>query len=88
MEEGGDASLEARPGVLLVGAPGVGKRTILSRLIGTELPDTSDLSSGGKLTPSTTLLIFPFGQHILRKGFLSARSLIWTSWLLSLWSSI
>ncbi|VAH36506.1 unnamed protein product [Triticum turgidum subsp. durum] len=45
MEEGGDGSLEARPGVLLVGAPGVGKRTILSRLIGTEVPDTSDLSS-------------------------------------------
>lgn len=33
MEEGGDGSLEARPGVLLVGAPGVGKRTILSREI-------------------------------------------------------
>ncbi|XP_037479294.1 uncharacterized protein LOC119356443 [Triticum dicoccoides] len=46
MEEGGDGSLEARPGVLLVGAPGVGKRTILSWLIGTEVPDTSDLSSG------------------------------------------
>jgi hypothetical protein len=33
MEESEAGSLEARPGVLLVGAPGVGKRTILSREI-------------------------------------------------------
>ncbi|XP_040379085.1 alpha- and gamma-adaptin-binding protein p34 isoform X2 [Oryza brachyantha] len=44
--ESGDGSLEARPGVLLVGAPGVGKRTILSRLLAAEIPDTHDLSSG------------------------------------------
>lgn len=31
--ESGAGSLEARPGVLVVGAPGVGKRTILSREI-------------------------------------------------------
>nr|CAB3485553.1 unnamed protein product [Digitaria exilis] len=41
-----EGSLEARPGVLLVGAPGVGKRTILSRLLAAEIPDTHDLSSG------------------------------------------
>lgn len=41
-----EGSLEARPGVLLVGAPGVGKRTILSRLLGAEIPETHDLSSG------------------------------------------
>ncbi|CAM0903182.1 unnamed protein product [Alopecurus aequalis] len=46
MEESGAGSLEARPGVLLVGAPGVGKRTILSRLLAAEIPDTHDLSSG------------------------------------------
>uniref|UniRef100_A0ACD5UE56 Uncharacterized protein n=1 Tax=Avena sativa TaxID=4498 RepID=A0ACD5UE56_AVESA len=46
MEESGVGSLEARPGVLLVGAPGVGKRTILSRLLAAEVPDTHDLSSG------------------------------------------
>ncbi|KAM0910677.1 hypothetical protein ACQ4PT_013996 [Festuca glaucescens] len=46
MEESGAGSLEARPGVLLVGAPGVGKRTILSRLLAAEVPDTHDLSSG------------------------------------------
>ncbi|RCV35109.1 hypothetical protein SEVIR_7G225200v4 [Setaria viridis] len=41
-----EGSLEARPGVLLVGAPGVGKRTILSRLLAAEIPDSHDLSSG------------------------------------------
>ncbi|CAN6236041.1 unnamed protein product [Urochloa humidicola] len=41
-----EGSLEARPGVLLVGAPGVGKRTILSRLLAAEIPDVHDLSSG------------------------------------------
>ncbi|KAL5213580.1 hypothetical protein ABZP36_002732 [Zizania latifolia] len=44
--ESAAGSLEARPGVLLVGAPGVGKRTILSRLLAAEIPDTHDLSSG------------------------------------------
>uniref|UniRef100_A0A0E0DHP6 Uncharacterized protein n=1 Tax=Oryza meridionalis TaxID=40149 RepID=A0A0E0DHP6_9ORYZ len=44
--ESGAGSLEARPGVLVVGAPGVGKRTILSRLLAAEIPDTHDLSSG------------------------------------------
>ncbi|KQJ84220.1 uncharacterized protein LOC100844433 [Brachypodium distachyon] len=46
MEESRAGSLEERPGVLLVGAPGVGKRTILSRLVAAEVPDTYDLSSG------------------------------------------
>ncbi|CAL5015239.1 unnamed protein product [Urochloa decumbens] len=41
-----EGSLEARAGVLLVGAPGVGKRTILSRLLAAEIPDVHDLSSG------------------------------------------
>ncbi|XP_062184085.1 uncharacterized protein LOC133888020 isoform X2 [Phragmites australis] len=41
-----EGSLEARPGVLLVGAPGAGKRTILSRLLAAEIPETHDLSSG------------------------------------------
>ncbi|KAL6651272.1 hypothetical protein ACP70R_010197 [Stipagrostis hirtigluma subsp. patula] len=41
-----EGSLEARPGVLLVGAPGVGKRTILSRLISAEIPEAHDLSAG------------------------------------------
>lgn len=41
-----EGSLEARPGVLLVGAPGVGKRTILSQFLGAEIPDVHDLSSG------------------------------------------
>ncbi|RLM74851.1 uncharacterized protein C2845_PM15G19700 [Panicum miliaceum] len=41
-----EGSLEERPGVLLVGAPGVGKRTILSRLLAVEIPDAHDLSSG------------------------------------------
>ncbi|TVU16026.1 hypothetical protein EJB05_39573 [Eragrostis curvula] len=41
-----EGSLEARPGVLLVGAPGVGKRTILSRLLAAEMPEAHDLSSG------------------------------------------
>ncbi|WVZ86867.1 hypothetical protein U9M48_033586 [Paspalum notatum var. saurae] len=41
-----EGSLEARPGVLLVGAPGVGKRTILSRLLAAEIPEAHDLSSG------------------------------------------
>ncbi|CAN6276714.1 unnamed protein product [Urochloa humidicola] len=41
-----EGSLEGRPGVLLVGAPGVGKRTILSRLLAAEIPDVHDLSSG------------------------------------------
>ncbi|KAK3141693.1 hypothetical protein QOZ80_4BG0337190 [Eleusine coracana subsp. coracana] len=41
-----EGSLEALPGVLLVGAPGVGKRTILSRLLAAEIPEAHDLSSG------------------------------------------
>ncbi|KAK3143885.1 hypothetical protein QOZ80_4AG0306210 [Eleusine coracana subsp. coracana] len=41
-----EGSLEARPGVLLVGAPGVGKRTILSRLLAVEILEAHDLSSG------------------------------------------
>ncbi|CAL9165679.1 unnamed protein product [Musa hybrid cultivar] len=43
---GGSGSLETRPGVLLVGSPNVGKRTLLSRLLSIEFPDTSDLSTG------------------------------------------
>ncbi|KAJ4799720.1 Ras-related protein Rab-8A [Rhynchospora pubera] len=43
-ETGG--SLETRPGILLIGSPNVGKRTILSRLLSIEIPETHDLSSG------------------------------------------
>nr|GLL26205.1 uncharacterized protein LOC109177887 [Ipomoea trifida] len=38
--------LEKRPGVLIVGAPNVGKRTLLSRLLSIDLDDTPDTSSG------------------------------------------
>lgn len=40
------ASLEKRPGVLIVGAPNVGKRSLLSRLLSIDLEDTLDTSSG------------------------------------------
>ncbi|VFQ65225.1 unnamed protein product [Cuscuta campestris] len=40
------ASLEKRPGVLIVGAPNVGKRSLLSRLLSIDLEDTPDTSSG------------------------------------------
>ncbi|XP_073002597.1 uncharacterized protein [Typha latifolia] len=43
---GGEGSLESRPGVIFVGSRNVGKRTILSRLISIDIPDTPDLSSG------------------------------------------
>lgn len=39
-------SLESRPGVLLIGSPNVGKRTILSRLLSVDIPDTTDLAGG------------------------------------------
>lgn len=41
-----DGSLETRPGILLIGAPNVGKRTILSRLLSIDIEDASDLSEG------------------------------------------
>ncbi|XP_020096205.1 uncharacterized protein LOC109715544 [Ananas comosus] len=43
---GSPGSLEARPGILLVGSPNVGKRSLLSRLLSIDIPDTHDLSSG------------------------------------------
>ncbi|CAH9080531.1 unnamed protein product [Cuscuta europaea] len=39
-------SLEKRPGVLLVGSPDVGKRTLVSRLLSIDLEDTTDTTSG------------------------------------------
>nr|CAB3488033.1 unnamed protein product [Digitaria exilis] len=75
-----EGSLEARPGVLLVGAPGVGKRTILSRLLAAEIPDTHDLSCDvlcqGWTIQSITQLISPSGLLILVKSFLLVPSLI------------
>ncbi|ONK71046.1 uncharacterized protein A4U43_C04F4150 [Asparagus officinalis] len=41
-----DGSLERRPGIFMIGSPNVGKRTLLSRLLSADVPDTSDLSGG------------------------------------------
>lgn len=38
-------SLEKRPGILMIGSPNVGKRTLLSRLLSVDLEDDSDSSS-------------------------------------------
>ncbi|KAJ6811592.1 uncharacterized protein M6B38_135705 [Iris pallida] len=43
---GGSGSVESRPGVLLIGSPNVGKRTLLSRLLSVDIPDTDDLAGG------------------------------------------
>lgn len=43
---GGSGSVESRPGVLLIGSPNVGKRTLLSRLLSVDIPDTDDLVGG------------------------------------------
>ncbi|WOK98846.1 hypothetical protein Cni_G07558 [Canna indica] len=43
---GSSTSIENRPGVLLIGSPNVGKRTLISRLLSVDFPDTSDLSTG------------------------------------------
>ncbi|KAJ3678645.1 hypothetical protein LUZ60_002448 [Juncus effusus] len=43
---GSAASVETRPAILLIGSPNVGKRTLLSRLLRTEITDTNDLSAG------------------------------------------
>ncbi|KAG0490163.1 hypothetical protein HPP92_007026 [Vanilla planifolia] len=46
IEEAGSVdSLQGRPGVLFIGCPSVGKRTLLSRLLSIDIPDTSNLSS-------------------------------------------
>lgn len=42
----GSGSVESRPGVLLIGSPNVGKRTLLSRLLSVDIPDTDDLAGG------------------------------------------
>ncbi|XAR73665.1 hypothetical protein NMG60_11007711 [Bertholletia excelsa] len=39
------ASLEQRPGILMIGSPNVGKRTLLSRLLSVDSEDASDSSS-------------------------------------------
>ncbi|PKA52118.1 Ras-related protein RABD2a [Apostasia shenzhenica] len=41
----GAGSLESRPGVLLIGCPNVGKRTLLSRLLSIDFPDIPNISS-------------------------------------------
>lgn len=38
-------SLEKRPGILIIGSPDVGKRTLLSRLLSVDIEDDSDSSS-------------------------------------------
>ncbi|KAA8532090.1 hypothetical protein F0562_006768 [Nyssa sinensis] len=38
-------SLEQRPGILMIGSPNVGKRTLLSRLLSVDFEDASDSSS-------------------------------------------
>ncbi|KAM1501752.1 hypothetical protein ACFXTO_027189 [Malus domestica] len=38
-------SLEKRPGVFFLGSPGVGKRSLISRLLGLDFDDASDSSS-------------------------------------------
>ncbi|KAL2921752.1 GTP-binding protein yptV3 [Bienertia sinuspersici] len=38
-------AIEKRPGIFVVGSPGVGKRTILSRLLSVDFEDTPDTSS-------------------------------------------
>lgn len=43
---GGAVPLESLPGVFVIGCPNVGKRTLLSRLLSVDFPDTCDLSSG------------------------------------------
>ncbi|KAK8939051.1 hypothetical protein KSP39_PZI011455 [Platanthera zijinensis] len=42
---GTTGSLEDKPGVLLIGCPSVGKRTILSRLLSVDIPEIPNLSS-------------------------------------------
>ncbi|KAJ0968863.1 hypothetical protein J5N97_021740 [Dioscorea zingiberensis] len=46
--EGGGAAvdLESRPGIMLIGTPNSGKRTLLSRLLSVDVPQTCDLSTG------------------------------------------
>ncbi|XP_042463625.1 uncharacterized protein LOC122046804 [Zingiber officinale] len=39
-------SIDTRPGILLIGSPNVGKRTLLSRLLSVDFSDTSDLARG------------------------------------------
>ncbi|KAH7664547.1 Small GTPase protein [Dioscorea alata] len=38
--------LESRPGIILIGPPNAGKRTLLSRLLSVDIPETCDLSTG------------------------------------------
>lgn len=40
-----DGALEKRPGILIVGSPNVGKRSLLSRLLSVDFEDASDSSS-------------------------------------------
>ncbi|XP_008796711.1 uncharacterized protein LOC103712091 [Phoenix dactylifera] len=44
--KGGTGPVESRPGFFVIGSPNVGKRTLLSRLLSIDFPDTCDLSSG------------------------------------------
>ncbi|KAI0493534.1 hypothetical protein KFK09_023652 [Dendrobium nobile] len=45
-EEGTMSSHQSKPGVLIVGCPNIGKRTLLSRLLSIDIPEIPNLSSG------------------------------------------
>ncbi|XP_020596458.1 uncharacterized protein LOC110036368 [Phalaenopsis equestris] len=69
-EEGAVGFPQSKPGVLLIGCPNIGKRTLLSRLLSIDIPDISNLSSG----------IFCQGWTIETKYY-SAELSIWTAHL-------
>lgn len=70
MEEMDRESLEKRPAIFVVGSPNVGKRTLLSRLLGVDFEDASD--------PSPELLVH--GWTINTKYY-TADVAIWTAHL-------
>ncbi|KAL0907460.1 hypothetical protein M5K25_021873 [Dendrobium thyrsiflorum] len=45
-EEGTTSSHQSKPGVLIIGCPNIGKRTLLSRLLSIDIPEIPNLSSG------------------------------------------
>jgi GTPase SAR1 family protein len=62
--------MESRPGVLVVGSSGVGKRTLLSRLLSVEFEDSSESSSQTEVhgwplnTQSYTAVLSPIAWEI------------------------